>query len=68
MGLYWEETGYTKTCIYYLRCINKLLFTMNQLPSGKGSAESRPFLPMANIAEANFYNLDVEILQCSESD
>ena len=27
-------------------------------------AESKPFLPTANVAEANFYNPNVGILQC----
>ncbi|KAM1599569.1 hypothetical protein ACFXTN_022136 [Malus domestica] len=31
-------------------------------------AESRPFLPTANVAEANFYDSNVGILQCSGSD
>ncbi|KAM2324760.1 hypothetical protein TB2_023490 [Malus domestica] len=31
-------------------------------------AESRPFLPTANKAEANFYDPNVGILQCSRSD
>ena len=28
-------------------------------------AESRPFLPMANVAEANFYDPSIGILQCT---
>ncbi|KAM2167850.1 hypothetical protein ACFX1Q_037357 [Malus domestica] len=31
-------------------------------------AESRPFLPIANIAEANFYNPGIGILQCLGAD
>ncbi|KAM1974780.1 hypothetical protein ACFX15_039632 [Malus domestica] len=31
-------------------------------------AESRPFLPTANVAEASFYNPNVGILKCSEAD
>ncbi|KAM2920127.1 hypothetical protein COP2_042016 [Malus domestica] len=31
-------------------------------------AESRPFLPTSNIAEANFYNPSIGILQCSGVD
>ncbi|KAM1620387.1 hypothetical protein ACFX15_018372 [Malus domestica] len=30
--------------------------------------ESRPFLPTANVAEANFYNPSIGILQCLEAD
>ncbi|CAN6723875.1 unnamed protein product [Malus baccata var. baccata] len=30
-------------------------------------AESRPFLPTANVVEANFYDPNVGILQCSEA-
>ncbi|KAM2263949.1 hypothetical protein PS2_039789 [Malus domestica] len=31
-------------------------------------AESRPFFPTANVAEASFYNPNVGILQCSGAD
>ncbi|KAM1882615.1 hypothetical protein ACFX13_004080 [Malus domestica] len=31
-------------------------------------AESWPFLPTANVVEANFYNPSIGILQCSEAD
>ncbi|KAM3003612.1 hypothetical protein FF2_033953 [Malus domestica] len=31
-------------------------------------AESRPFLPTANVAEASFYNPNVGILKCSGAD
>ncbi|KAM0963863.1 hypothetical protein ACFX2A_023298 [Malus domestica] len=30
-------------------------------------AESRPFLPTANVAEASFYNPNIEILKCSRA-
>ncbi|KAM1175646.1 hypothetical protein ACFX19_028619 [Malus domestica] len=31
-------------------------------------AESRPFLPTANVAETSFYNPNVGILKCSGAD
>ncbi|KAM1771249.1 hypothetical protein ACFX11_046093 [Malus domestica] len=31
-------------------------------------AKSRPFLPRANIVEANFYDPSIGILQCSGAD
>ncbi|KAM2778989.1 hypothetical protein COP1_014306 [Malus domestica] len=31
-------------------------------------AESRPFLPTTNVAEASFYNLSIGILQCLGAD
>ena len=31
-------------------------------------AESRPFLPTANVAEACFYNPSIGILQCLDAD